>query len=217
MKVYVKTKKVTEADENNGNDATNQITNTADKNTAQTSQAQPGNTKANQAKSQFDTLNAQIVTLEQRVAELYKEIALKRVQLTSIAKTLDTPVMTADSVYVEYAFSKRLNEMTSAPSRVSAFNTILHSAIEKAKASYTPAKDELKTHSKNIHIEISKYERDLSGKNHWPELKELIFKKLSTGKFSSKFTKNEIDKILAQLEQLLMKSSMFKFIFGTEK
>ncbi len=174
---------------------------------------------------QIDDINSQFATImvthrksaEAINAELTKAQLPTRVLQESVETSYaETPLLSMSDL----RFSKKLFESKKGESLVKEWQRLLYSAIEGAGTSRTPAIEELWTTARIIKNKIYEWESkewssEIVPKNHWTEVSEFIKEYLTRSREFS-YSKSELDRIVAKLEERVRGSKSFSWIFGRD-
>lgn len=181
--------------------------------------------KISTLQKQIDDINSQFTTImathrksaEAINAELAKAQLPTRVLQESARTLYAEPSLLLMS---DLRFSRKLFESKKGESLVKEWQRLLYSAIEGAGTSRTPAIEELWTTARVIKSKI--YEREskewsseIVPKNHWAEVAEFIKEYLTRSREFS-YSKSELDRIIAKLEERVRGSKSFSWIFGRD-
>lgn len=238
-KIFIKRHKINEDDTN----AANTQQNTTPQN-QQTDNAQQTDTGQQQTTSDAAKKSAEVIALQKQLdalkmtyneakKNLEKNYITKRSAMIAqaAAKGIDTSqLVVGESVKESYTpalfsmgdlrFSKKLFESKKGESLVKEWQRLLYSAIEGAGTSRTPAIEELWTTARIIKNKIYEWESkewssEIVPKNHWIEVSEFIKEYLTRSREFS-YSKSELDRIVAKLEERVRGSKSFSWIFGRD-
>jgi hypothetical protein len=225
-KIYIKRKRINEDDTaNNGTDNSQQTQNQQSQQTTQQTQqtANKENPAIEGLKQKGSTLLTQYNTLVNQLNVIKKQITMINAQLlalgASAAVTLPESYGGASiPTLPELRFKKQLFENRSGDSQVEEIAALFLIAFQRANASKMPSRSDVLTYARNTKNFIFKsgWARELSPKDHWAELSDMIREKFEHSRGNVNVSKRELDIIMDNIKDLLKKSSTFSWIFGNE-
>lgn len=238
-KIFVKKHKINEDDAANTQQSTGSQTQTQNTmQNQQTDNAQGQQVTADEVKKNAEVQNLQkqidalTMTYKEAKKNLEKNYMQKRSQMLAqaaqngidtsqivVGESVNYPVPSLFSMS-DLRVSQKLFESKKGESLVKEWQRLLYSAIEGASTSRTPAIEELWTTARIIKNKIYEWESkewssEIVPKNHWAEVSEFIKEYLTRSREFS-YSKSELDRIVAKLEERVRGSKSFSWIFGRD-